>query len=151
MDALRAIDRVARSIRANLKPTALTALTFVPIPPSKPVGHPEHDDRIAAIARAITGADARDLLVTREARDARHGQSARRDPEALRETLMLRAQGLGGPVQQIVLLDDVLTTGCSFTVCRDMLAEALPGIPIIGVFVARRVIDPSAGFDDLTF
>jgi predicted amidophosphoribosyltransferase len=53
------------------------------------------------------------------------------------------------PPKQVILLDDVLTTGCSFIVCKAIIAEAWPAADIFGLFVARRVIDRSSLFDRL--
>src|SRR5687767_12877619 len=39
----RAIREVGAAIRANLNPARLPHLTFIPIPSSKPRGHPEFD------------------------------------------------------------------------------------------------------------
>jgi len=143
-----AISRVARAIAANIKPEAMPGLTFVPIPPSKPVGSPDHDDRMSQVARQIApGCHVRELLFTQSDRDARHATGQKRDPDALRATLALRADLLADPPGQIVLLDDVLTTGCSYMVCRSMLLEALPNADIFGVFVARRVVDRTSAFD----
>ena len=50
----------------------------------------------------------------------------------------------------IFLIDDVITTGCSFKVCKEMLAERFPTASVTGMFVARRVLPPVASFfDDL--
>jgi hypothetical protein len=151
---LGAIRAVGAAIRGNIRPEALPQMLFVPIPPSKPTGHPEHDDRVAQIARAVGGCEVREILFTAQERDARHLAADRRDPDALRATLGVREDlltGLGD--RPIVLLDDVLTTGCSYTVCRDVLAGLAPEANVFGIFVARRVIDRSAeamGFTDLT-
>jgi hypothetical protein len=145
---LAAIDRVARSIAANILPEALPGLTFVPIPPSKPSTAPGYDDRMTQVARRIVpGCDVRELIVTQAERDARHTTGEKRDPAALRATLALVPALLANPPKQIVLLDDVLTTGCSFTVCRAMLQEVLPQADIFGIFVARRVVDRTSPFE----
>lgn len=145
---LATIQRVARTIQSNILPEALPGLTFVPIPPSKPPTSPGYDDRMAQVARQIAGnCDVRELIVTQAERDARHTTGEKRDPAALRATLALVPALLANPPRQIVLLDDVLTTGCSFRVCRTMLQEALPSADIFGVFVARRVIDRTSPFE----
>lgn len=152
---LNAIGQLARTIGANIKPEALPGVTFVPIPPSKPEDHPEYDDRMRQVATRIrTGCDSRDILFTQIERDARHTSGNRRDPEALRDSLGIRNALLTPPPTTIALLDDVLTTGCSFTVCRDLLAALVPGATIVGIFAARRVIDRTSmfeDFDDLDF
>lgn len=144
-----AITRVARTIAANILPDAMPSLTFVPIPPSKLPTSPDYDDRMTQVARQIApNCDVRELLIPQGDRDARHLTGQKRDPDALRATLALRSELLADPPTQIVLLDDVLTTGCSYTVCRTMLHEALPNADIFGVFVARRVIDRTTAFED---
>jgi hypothetical protein len=143
-----AIGRIARAIAANLKPGALQGLTFVPIPPSKPPDSPEYDDRMSQVARQIgPDCDVREILHTVRERDPRHMTSDKRHPAALRATLGIRDELIVKPPQLVVLLDDVLTTGCSYTVCRDMLVEAIPGLQVVGIFVARRAVDRTAGFE----
>lgn len=139
-----AIELIGRTISENLNPETLQIITFVPIPPSKTPSHPEYDDRMAQVARAIgPDADVRELIVSAMDREPRHGADRRRDPVALRESLQLRAEPLSPPSGMIVLIDDVLTTGCSFKVCKSMLTGRWPALAVIGVFVARRVF-PSA-------
>lgn len=149
-----AIARIAASIRQNIKADMLAGVTFVPIPASKPADHPEYDDRMLQVARQIgPNCDVREILFTAAARDPRHTSGAKRDPVALRASLGLRPELLGGlEGRAIVLLDDVLTTGCSYTVCHDLLAEHVAGDSIIGIFVARRVVPPNTfeDFFDLT-
>ncbi len=143
-----AISQVARAIAANIRPELLPGITFVPIPPSKPSTSPVYDDRMSQVAHRISpGCDVRELLFTHSERDARHATGQKRDPEGLRATLSLRRDLLASPPRQIILLDDVLTTGCSYTVCHSMLQDALPTAEIFGLFVARRVIDRSAAFE----
>ena len=139
---LNAIHRISAAIRANLKADALVDTAFVPVPPSKPPNHPDYDDRMVQVARSIDpNCDVREILFASEPRDPRHTSGARRDPAALRASLDVRTDLLRGLADRpIVLLDDVLTTGCSYTVCHDILAELLPSCSIVGVFVARRVV-----------
>jgi hypothetical protein len=137
----RAIQDIARVMRAGLKPEFIQRCTFGPIPPSKSLDHPEYDDRLLQIARLIApGGDIRDLIYTVATRNALHADDARRDPVALRQSLAIRQAAVTPLPQHIVLLDDVITTGCSFRVCSDLLRETFPEIPILGLFVARRVI-----------
>jgi hypothetical protein len=146
---LKAIREVAAAFRANLDPTRLPHITFVPIPSSKPRGHAEFDDRMTQVARQIAlNADVREMIITCEEREARHLGDHARNPEELRATLDLDPAQLDPAPTEIMILDDVLTTGCSFKVCQSMLAEQFPGVPISGLFVARRVI-PQADFSEL--
>lgn len=145
----RAIMDVAAAIRANIRAEAFARLAVVPIPPSKPVGSVGYDDRMVKVARTIgRDVDVREVLYTAIEREAMHAQQAHRDPVALRATLAVRPELLANPPAQVLLLDDVLTTGCSFVVCCAMLAEVWPGTEVFGVFAARRVIErPSAAED----
>jgi predicted amidophosphoribosyltransferase len=49
------------------------------------------------------------------------------------------------PPQTILVIDDVLTTGCHFKAMKQVLLNRFPNTAIIGMFIARRV--PEA--DDL--
>ena len=147
----QAIADIARVMKAGIKPEFIQRCTFVPIPTSKSADHPEYDDRLIQIARLIApGGDIRELLYTIATRNALHVDGGRRDPVALRQSLAIRQTALDLLPQHIVLLDDVITTGCSFRVCSDLLREQFPGIDIIGLFVARRIIPSIAeDFDTL--
>lgn len=146
----RAIREIGAALRANLKVEALLQTAIVPIPPSKAPGSEGYDDRMVQVARAIgPNADVREALYTAYPREAMHANQNHRDPEALRATLAIRPEALGAAPAQIILLDDVLTTGCSFSVCKAMLAEVWPQAAVFGVFVARRVVDRVTLFDNL--
>ncbi|QGM97700.1 hypothetical protein [Methylocystis parvus] len=146
-----AIRDVGQAIARNLTPEALSTVTFVPIPPSKPQTSPDYDDRMVQVAKAIgPNIDLREAIFTRAEREAMHVNDGRRDPHALRESLGLKSELTKSRPAQVILLDDVLTTGCSFTVCKSLLAEVWPGVDIFGVFVARRVIDRTIDFEDLS-
>jgi hypothetical protein len=146
----RAIETIGRAIRLNLRAEALPQIAVVPIPPSKPIGAPGHDDRMVRVARAIgADVDVREALVTAQPREAAHILQNHRDPDALRGTLALVPGKLARPPALTILLDDVLTTGCSFKVCKALLGEAWPETSFLGLFAARRVIDRTVDFDDL--
>lgn len=148
----RAIRNVGGAIAANLNAEALARACLVPIPPSKRPGDPGYDDRMVQVARAIGPAvDVREVLVTTGQREARHVQSTRRDPDALRATLGLNPALLQPAPEQVILLDDVLTTGCSFMVCKAMLSEVWPQAKFFGLFVARRALDRTNDFEGLAF
>lgn len=140
---LAAIEDVARVMKAAVKPEALPSLTFVPIPPSKLPGEPEYDDRMAQVARLISPQGARELIRAIASRDARHNSDNKRDPAELRATLHINETVSAPPPTHVFLIDDVVTTGCSFTVCKQMLIERFPGIKVTGMFVARRALPPN--------
>lgn len=148
----RAIVTVATAIRQNLNAGSRAAV--VPIPPSKLPDASDYDDRMVQVARSIgQGVEVLEVLVSTAEREARHINHERRDPDELRKSLGFSADARNGPVpSQVILLDDVLTTGCSFSVCKAMIHELWPDAAVYGLFVARRVpqqFDPADWFDDL--
>ncbi|ATN37757.1 hypothetical protein ACO34A_28765 (plasmid) [Rhizobium sp. ACO-34A] len=144
----RAISQVAAAIARNLNADSWQKTIFVPIPPSKRRDSPDYDDRMLRVAQEMGNhADIRELLYTAVEREARHTNTDRRDQDALRASLAVDTRFAANPKAQVVLLDDVLTTGCSFRVCREMIAEIWPNASIFGIFVARRV--PPNPFADL--
>jgi hypothetical protein len=138
---LQAIKEAGEAFAANINPQALGCTAFVPIPPSKPTSSPLYDDRIAQVARAISSnVDVREVLHTLADREPAHLTSNARDPVALRATIGIKNELLKPAPRYVVLLDDLLTTGCSFKVCKEILAKVWPTGDISGIFVARRVI-----------
>lgn len=137
---LKAIREVGSTLRQALKPDALPSLTFVPIPPSKMPDDNEYDDRITQICRIISPEGTREMIRTITTRDARHIQDYRRDVGELQATLQINEQAIEPHLTRIILIDDVITTGCSFKACKALLNERLPDVPVFGIFVARRAI-----------
>ncbi|MBY5324315.1 hypothetical protein HFN11_29070 [Rhizobium leguminosarum] len=145
----RAIANVGAAIAQNVNANSWQNTVFVPIPPSKRRDSQEFDDRMLRVAQAMGhNADVREVLYTAVEREARHTKTDRRDRDALRASLAIDPRFVANPKPQVVLLDDVLTTACSFKVCKEMVGEIWPESSIIGVFVARRVPqNPFADFD----
>lgn len=151
-----AICTVANGLRNALSRQEAESLTWVAIPPSKAVGHPDYDDRLSrALATAFGDydADIRLLLRQRESTEAdHHAQGSRLTPDELFDVLEVDATELArGPIREkgIVLFDDVLTTGKHFKCCERRLRQVpqMRDARILGVFVARRVLpNPFAGF-----
>lgn len=138
--------RVARAIAGALRPDHLADITFVPIPPSKAATNPEYDPRMLQIAGAISPlADVRELIVTRGDRPAAHESEQRLRPDELAQHLQIREDLVAGVRRELILIDDVITTGCSFVACRDVLRRCLPNTRVMGIFAARRVLPRTAG------
>lgn len=143
-----AIREAAAAIRANLNQDALATSLFIPIPSSKTLQHPDYDPRMLQVAQMIgPPARAAEVLRTLHDRDAMHVGTDRRDPEQLGAAIVADAGLIPGGIQRVFLLDDMVTTGSSFRACSDILRAHIPDIPIIGLFISRRVIpNPFADF-----
>ena len=143
------IARVARVMKAAINPEALPRLTFVPIPPSKMVGDAEYDDRMSQIARQISPSGTRELIRAIVPRVARHTGDNKHDPDQLRATLQIEESQCEPAPTHVFLIDDVITTGCGFKVCKQMLTERFPAVKVTAMFVARRALPPSENIFDM--
>ena len=147
----RAIRQCASELRdALLGSEWLEEVTLCPLPPSAAKGSPAYDDRLLQILSAIApeqSLDIRELLLQRESRPAAHADpSNRKTPNEHYENFYVDEDSADPPPTQIGLFDDLIVTGSQFVAAKRRLAERFPGIPILGVFVARRRIvedDPS--------
>lgn len=147
---VRDMRRVATAIRGAINPQSFGTFALVPIPPSKLRSDPEHDPRMAAIARMVSPqADVRELIEATVARAPQHESEQRLSPQELVATLQINEAQCVSPPQNIILIDDVITTGCSFVACRTLLQQRFPGVPVWGIFAARRAVDHASAFPDL--
>lgn len=142
---INAMKMLAAAVRGAINPAAIGSVTIIPIPPSKVRTDPEYGPRMAVIAKTVVQ-DAREAIEPVASRCPLHESQQRMKPDEMFATLTLR-QTLCQPVPtDIILLDDVITTGCSFVACHRLLREQFPTVPISGIFAARRVIDRSSEF-----
>lgn len=120
-------------------------VTFVPVPPSKSRSHPEYDDRmlqILTIVRAYLPLfDFRELVIQNTSTVAAHhtaeGES-RPKPCDLSSIYSIDSQLAHGVRENIVIFDDVLTTGAHFKAMQHVLSNVFPSANIHGIFIARR-------------
>lgn len=146
----QAIARIAAAIRGASGKAARGEVVLVPAPPSKPRGHPDHDDRIERIARSVsTNADVRCLLETRYPREQAKRSEHRPTIETLASSMQVVTDLLDPMPTAMVLLDDVITNGTTFKAVQGLLAPYLGDVRLVGLFVARRIFPPIAWEDDL--
>lgn len=144
----RAVATVAAALARQFGRAAIeTLITFVPIPPSKMPGEPDHCDRLQRTLRlAFAGlaADIRPLIRQRVSTTADHRRGLHRMPFAeLLEITELDPEQLERPLRPLtVLFDDVLTSGKHLAVARRRICEALPEQAVIAVLIARRARAP---------
>lgn len=149
-----AIDQIARAI---VRDVPVDRVTFVPVPPSKMQTDPDYDDRIVQILARCNqlnpNVDFRELVTQTQTMVAAHTTNIRPRPADLEAIYAINQVG-DTPLREVVIvLDDMLTTGCHFVAIRSVLLRAYPGIQIVGLFVARRVPeaeDLENVFTDLT-
>ncbi len=140
----QAIQHVAREFRASLNPQRIRAVTFVPMPPSKRKDDPFYDDRMLRVLHAMDeerSLDIRELLLLAESTVPAHATVARPTIEDLIANLDIDEDCARPAPTSIALVDDVLTTGAHFVAAKRVLSIRFPGIPIRGLFVARRVFE----------
>ncbi|HYC59917.1 MAG TPA: hypothetical protein VEK79_10170 [Thermoanaerobaculia bacterium] len=140
----RAIEQVAREFRASVNLAALRRVTLVPMPPSKAKRDPLYDDRMLHMLRVMDEEhllDIRELLAIQDSTDAAHTTTTRPTVAALIANLEVDDTLAHPAPRSIALVDDVLTTGAHFVAAKTVLATRFPGVPIRGLFVARRVFD----------
>ncbi|MCF7558930.1 hypothetical protein [Pseudomonas petrae] len=144
----KAIEYWARMISETVDLDASAKdTTFVPMPCSKPNGHPEYDDRMLRILNSLRRRcptlDVRQILVQTALRPSQH-EGGRLTPTDLKKTMAVDLTLLGEPLKpDIVVLDDVITLGASFNAAKSLLQD-LPGVTgVVGIFLAKTVWPPS--------
>lgn len=142
-----AIDRIARAIARDVR---VEQVTFIPVPPSKAREHPEYDDRVFQILARCRElrpeTDFRELITQTQTTVAAHETGDRPTPAELEAIYTVNQIGNAPLREYVIVLDDVLTTGCHFVAIRNTLLRVYPAQHIAGIFVARRVPEaPSFG------
>jgi predicted amidophosphoribosyltransferase len=138
----RAVGEAATAFRTALTGNLLDCVTLVPIPPSKAKTDPLYDDRLVRMLHAIrprTPLDVRELILQRVSTVAVHDQENRPRPEEIRANYAIDQTLLNPKPQNIALVDDVLTTGAHFRAACAVVKQVFPNVPIVGLFIARRV------------
>lgn len=140
-----AIQQCANAMRQAINPDWLASGTLVPIPSSKAVDHPDYDDRLTQIARLLSTPppDVREIVKHSSSHDAAHESANRPTVEDLLAIYEIDEAVAGSkPVSSIAIFDDVLTAGTHYRAMHTKLGERFPGVPIFGIFIARRAIPP---------
>ncbi len=143
-----AVEYWGKMIAETLNLAAIAdATTFVPMPCSKPVGHADYDDRMHRVLRHLlrTNADLdiRPVLIQTRLRPSQH-EAGRQTPAQLLETLGIDQSQTIKPLRStVVILDDVITMGASFSAAKSLITQ-IPGVTqVIGIFLAKTVWDRS--------
>jgi predicted amidophosphoribosyltransferase len=138
---LRAILHCALALRRLTESCRLKSqVTWVPIPPSKATGHPDHDDRLQQILMLALGDtfdSANPLLQQTQSTAADHHSADRRRFDELLKITRINETFAKATKPVLVIIDDVLNTGKHFKVAQTLLTERFPTATIHGLFLAR--------------
>lgn len=137
----RAIETAATTLRQALNRGALDRLTFVPTPPSKAKDHPLYDNRLTRMLCAVRRdppLDVRELIVQTESTDAVHDSDIRPRPEEIKALYEVDETMTEPRPREIVVVDDLLTTGAHFRAMESILSVRFPEATVVGLFIARR-------------
>lgn len=138
----KAIQQCAREFREALPKAFMERTTFVPVPPSKIPGHADHDDRMTRVCMGMgNGLDIRELALQRVSMESTHERSDKQRItfDELLDVYSINEALASPPPTQIAVVDDVLTAGTHFKAVQHRLSQRFLGIPVLGLFVSRRV------------
>jgi hypothetical protein len=150
---LRDMRNCATWLAGAINKAWLNGGVLVPIPPSKAVGHPDYDDRMSQICRAIPAGvpvDVREIVTQKTSIEAAHESGTRPTVAEMIDLYQINEALAAAPLQRIAIVDDVLTAGVHWRAMHHVLSQRFPGVPIVGMFIARRVFPPdylTAGFE----
>lgn len=143
----QAIRYSARALSQVVPRDFFDHFTWVPVPPSAAKDSPLHDTRLIQILRAVHPPvpDVRELVF----QDVDHESKAKGfAPEARAAEFRINEDVANPAPTRIVLFDDVLTTGSHYKAMQMILSARFPGVPIMGVFLARTIRPgETAGFE----
>jgi hypothetical protein len=140
----QAVNEVATALRNAFSEAAVEARTFVPIPTSKVRGDPGYCDRLERTLRlAFQGYDADLRLLLRQSVNTEPDHRSGRDRCSYQKLLDITSVDVAlsgaAPRSEVVLFDDILTSGKHFKVAQTRVLEVWPDRPILGLFIARCI------------
>lgn len=143
---IKVISQASATFRSALNPEWLKDATLVPVPGSKARDHPEYDDRMEQVCKGIQERlDVRNLVIQTESTEAAHEAAEGQRPSVDDLVLLYEIdEELANPIPtSIAIFDDVLTAGTHYLAMKTVLQRRFPGVPICGMFIARRVFPPN--------
>jgi hypothetical protein len=142
-----AILTCGRMTRDALNEEWLEEATLVPNPSSKMREDSEYHDRIPQILTEVAKGrqvDIRELVVMTRNVLQSHLTQERVSISDLVESMRVDEAIAERAPRSIGIFDDVLTTGRHFKAVQAILRDRFPDVPIVGVFVVRRVPDATS-------
>ncbi len=136
-----AIISCGRMFREAINEEWLSEATLVPIPSSKLRTDARYDDRLPRILHEVSlerQFDIRELVCMTRSVEQSHLAAERVSIDELMSSMAVDEQSAMPAPRSFGLFDDVLTTGRHFKAVQAVLLRRFPGVPIVGMFVARR-------------
>ena len=135
-----AIRKIASAFTRAFSGVDLADWTFVPVPPSRMHGDAEHDDRVIRMLHGMQPRqDVRELICQTQNVQASHRGRIRLPPDQLAKLYRIDETRSDPTPKNIVVFDDILTTGSHFKAAQIVLQNRFPDAGIVGLFVARAV------------
>jgi len=151
----QAIQKCSVLLKGAINADWLKFGTIIPVPPSKHNTHPSYDNRILQVCKSIdpvSPIDIREIIDQTTTIRAAHESPDNRPTVAELEAVYRVNEYLCSPVPtSIAVVDDVLTAGTHFRAMRNTLSNRFPNVPIVGMFIARRVFLTDNALDDDPF
>lgn len=147
-----AIRKSARMLEeANIISVFPSGTVFVPTPPSKAKDDPDYDDRLPRILiNAYDGKlDVRGLVEQTKSTESYHISCKRRNIDDILGNLSINEDLANGVKDDIVIFDDVMTSGAHFKAMSRLMSGRFKGIRIHGLFLARA--QQPSDFEDIVF
>ena len=120
---------------------------WIPIPPSKLEENPMFDDRIKQILElALSNCSNQNNIVANvirqnSDREASSTSGNTRNVNELRANYtMLDIPYYNPSIDEVIVFDDMLTTGCHFKAAQKLILDSYPNARVNGVFIVRRDI-----------
>lgn len=140
----QAILKIAYWIMSTPSFEKLKKATWIPIPSSKTKQDPQHDDRLWRVLLKMQEIektlDIRELLLIKVSREAAHNPGIDRPTvEDHLKNLTIDASKKNPTPQAVILLDDIITSGANFKAAQKIIKNEFPGMPTVGLFVARNI------------
>lgn len=128
--------------------SSIESITIVPIPPSKSLDHPEYDDRIWTVLEGLKikvadkfKLDIRKLVYQSKSYIASHTTLNRISYEELLSLYRIKEEFCSPEPSFILLVDDVLTSGCHYKAMKSILKSRFPNTKLAAIFLARRQVN----------
>lgn len=143
-------DAMAHAARAICRTVLAEWRTsvFVPVPPSKVKNDPRHDSRLIDTLKLASSVITESHELVHQVTNTESRQK-NVHPQTRADNWIVRADSLTTMPEHFVVFDDLLTGASHFAAMKIVLARTFPGVPVSGLFLARRVLpsqtaDPGA-------